>query len=133
MPKKTGYILFSFMLLLATGAGAFHRQHYSDTAIIQYGVASYYADKFEGRKTANGEIFSQQKMTAAHNTLPLGTLIEVTNLRNNRNVYVKINDRLHAKNKRLVDLTKAAARKLHFLNAGITRVKIRVLDKADMQ
>jgi rare lipoprotein A len=133
MPKKNGYILFSLVMLLATSAGALHRQLYSDTAIIQYGVASYYADKFEGRKTASGEIFSQQKMTAAHNTLPLGTLIEVTNLRNNRSVYVKINDRLHAKNKRLVDLTKAAASKLHFMNAGITRVRIRVLDKADMQ
>jgi rare lipoprotein A len=118
-------------LLLVQRAGALPRQQ--DTAIIQYGVASYYADKFEGRKTANGDIFSQHKMTAAHNTLPLGTIIEVTNLRNDRTVYVKINDRLHHRNKRLVDLSKAAAKKLHFINAGITRVRIRVVDKADMQ
>ena len=131
MMIKAGHTLVILVLLLVQRAGALPRQQ--DTAIIQYGVASYYADKFEGRKTANGDIFSQHKMTAAHNTLPLGTMIEVTNLRNDRTVYVKINDRLHHRNKRLVDLSKAAAKKLHFINAGITRVRIRVVDKADMQ
>ena len=62
-----------------------------------YGTASYYANKFEGRLTANGEIFSQQKMTAACNVLPLGTWIKVTNLYNGRSVIVKVNDRLHYK------------------------------------
>lgn len=128
---KAGHTLVILVLLLVQRAGALPRQQ--DTAIIQYGVASYYADKFEGRRTANGDIFSQHKMTAAHNTLPLGTMIEVTNLRNDRKVYVKINDRLHHRNKRLVDLSKAAAKKLHFTNAGITRVRIRVVVKADMQ
>jgi rare lipoprotein A len=133
MLSKTAYFHIFIALFLVQRAGAVHRAYNTDTSIIQYGVASYYADKFEGRITASGEIFSQLKMTAAHNTLPLGTIIEVTNLRNNRTVYVKINDRLHAKNKRLIDLTKAAARKLHYINAGLTRVRIRVLDKADMQ
>src|SRR5678810_479140 len=71
-----------------------------------YGTASYYANKFEGRLTANGEVFSQQKMTAACNVLPLGTWVKVTNLYNGRTVIVKVNDRLHYKNKRLVDLSK---------------------------
>ncbi|MFN5134424.1 MAG: septal ring lytic transglycosylase RlpA family protein [Chitinophagaceae bacterium] len=96
---------------------------------VQYGIASFYSNKFNGRKTANGEIFSQQKFTAAHNSLPLGTYVRVTNLRNKRTVIVKINDRLHARNKRLIDLTKAAAQKLGFIKSGLVRVKIEVLGK----
>jgi rare lipoprotein A len=133
MLSKTAYLHIFIALFMVKHAGAVHGVYKTDTSIIQYGVASYYSDKFEGRKTASGEIFSQHKMTAAHNTLPLGTMIEVTNLRNNRTVYVKINDRLHAKNKRIIDLTKAAARKLHYINAGLTRVRIRVIDRASMQ
>jgi rare lipoprotein A len=94
-----------------------------------YGQASFYSNKFEGRRTANGEIYSQKKMTAACNSLPLGTWIEVTNLRNNRSVIVKTNDRLHPKMKRVVDLTLAAARKLDFVSSGLTRVKVVVLKK----
>lgn len=96
---------------------------------VQYGIASYYSNKFNGRKTANGEIFSQQKLTAAHNTLPLGTYVRVTNLRNRRSVIVRINDRLNARNKRLIDLSRAAASKLGYIKSGLTRVKIEVLGK----
>jgi rare lipoprotein A len=98
-------------------------------AKVQYGIASFYSNKFNGRKTANGEIFSQQKLTAAHNTLPLGTWVRVTNLRNKKTVIVKINDRLNAKNKRLIDLTKLAAQKLGFVKSGLTRVKVEILGK----
>ncbi len=100
-----------------------------DKLAILYGTASFYANKFVGRQTANGEIFSQEKMTAACNVLPLGTWIKVTNLRNKRSIIVKINDRLHAKTKRLVDLTRSAARKLGFIHSGIIRVKVEVLGK----
>ncbi|MEJ8840820.1 septal ring lytic transglycosylase RlpA family protein [Lacibacter sp. H375] len=96
---------------------------------IQYGLASFYSNKFNGRKTANGEIFSNQKLTAAHNTLPLGTYVRVTNLRNKRSVVVKINDRLHHKNKRIIDLSRLAATKLGFIKSGLTRVKVEVLGK----
>jgi rare lipoprotein A len=96
---------------------------------IQYGVASFYSDKFNGRKTSNGEIFSQKKLTAAHNSLPLGTYVRVTNLRNKRTVIVKINDRLHHRNKRVIDLSRAAATKLGYIKSGLTRVKIEVLGK----
>ncbi|MEJ8816369.1 septal ring lytic transglycosylase RlpA family protein [Lacibacter sp. H407] len=98
-------------------------------AKIQYGMASFYSNKFNGRKTANGEIFSNQKLTAAHNTLPLGTYVRVTNLRNGRTVTVKINDRLHHRNKRIIDLSRAGATKLGFIKSGLTRVKIEVLGK----
>jgi rare lipoprotein A len=94
-----------------------------------YGQASFYSNKFEGRKTANGEIYSQKKFTAACNSLPLGTWIEVTNLRNNKTVIVKTNDRLHPSMKRVVDLTLAAAKKLDFVSSGLTRVKVVVLNK----
>ncbi len=94
-----------------------------------YGQASFYSNKFDGRQTANGEIFRQKKFTAACNSLPMGTWIEVTNLRNGKVVVVKINDRLHPKMKRLVDLTRAGAESLGFISAGLTRVKVTVLKK----
>jgi rare lipoprotein A len=94
-----------------------------------YGTASYYANKFEGRLTANGEVFSQQKMTAACNVLPLGMWIKVTNLYNGRSVIVKINDRLYYKNKRLVDLSKTAAKKMGYTGGGLTKVKVEPLGK----
>ena len=96
---------------------------------VLYGLASFYANKFEGKKTANGEIFSQKKLTCACNVLPLGTWIRVTNLRNGRTVVVKTNDRLHPRMKRIVDLSKAAAVKLGYVGAGLTRVKVEVLGK----
>ena len=94
-----------------------------------YGQASFYANKFHGRKTASGEIFSQAKFTCACNILPLGTWIKVTNLRNGRSAVVKINDRIHPKMKRIVDLSKSGAQKLGYVGKGLTRVKIELIDK----
>ena len=96
---------------------------------ILYGTASFYSNTFHGKKTASGEIFSQQKLTAACNVLPLGTWVKVTNLRNGNSVTVKINDRLHAKMTRVVDLSRAAAVKLNYIKSGLTRVKVEVLGK----
>lgn len=96
---------------------------------IYYGTASFYADKFEGRKTASGDIFSQSKMTAACNVLPLGTWIRVTNLRNGKSVVVRVNDRLHPRMTRLVDMSKTAARQLGYIKSGLTRVKVEVFGK----
>jgi rare lipoprotein A len=105
-----------------------HKKSSKSTKIL-YGTASYYSNKFEGRKTANGEIYSQKKLTAACNVLPLGTWVKVTNLKNGKTVVVKTNDRLHPRMKRIVDLTRAAAQKLEFIASGITRVKVEVLGK----
>ena len=96
---------------------------------ILYGTASFYSNSFQGKKTANGETYDQKKMTAACNVLPLGTWIRVTNLSNKKSVLVKTNDRLHTKMKRIVDLSRAAATKLGYINAGLTRVKVEVLGK----
>jgi len=87
------------------------------------GVASYYHDKFEGRKTATGEIFDNDNFTAASNFFKLGTFVKVTNLQNGKIVYVKINDRMGHPS-RVIDLTENAARKLKFVNRGTTKVKI---------
>ena len=70
-------------------------------------------------------------MTCAHNTLPLGTWIRVTNLRNKRTVIVRVTDRLHPRNPRLVDLSKKAAKKLNYVGYGLTKVKVEVLSKND--
>lgn len=94
-----------------------------------YGIASFYADKFNGRPTANGEIYDSNKLTAACNVLPLGTWIRVTNLRNNKSVIVKTNDRLHPRMKRLVDLSRSAAEKLGYIRRGLTQVKVEVIEK----
>lgn len=97
--------------------------------VIKYGIASFYAKKFNGRQTANGNTFSSLKYTAACNILPLGTWVKVTNLKNDLSVIVYINDRLHPKNKRLIDLSKTAAGQLDFIGRGITKVKVEVLGK----
>lgn len=88
------------------------------------GHASYYASKFDGRKTANGEIFSNKKLTAAHLTLPFGTLVRVTNLKNNRSVVVRINDRGPYIKSRIIDLSRAAADSLDIIHAGWAMVKV---------
>ena len=91
------------------------------------GVASYYHDKFHGRITSSGDVFDQNKLTAAHNSLPLGTRLLVTNLKNNRSVVVKVNDRMNKSNNRLIDLSKKAAKELGFIRTGLTKVKIEIL------
>jgi rare lipoprotein A len=93
--------------------------------ITQSGKASYYADKFQGRKTASGETFRQGKLTAAHRTLPFGTKVKVTNLNNGKSVKVRINDRGPFVDGRIIDLSKKAARRIGMVNAGVANVKIK--------
>ncbi len=96
----------------------------ADRSCKQTGQASYYADKFNGRKTANGEIFDQDKLTAAHKTLPFGTIVKVTNLTNNKTVIVRINDRGPFVGGRIIDLSFAAAKKIDLINAGVVKVTV---------
>jgi rare lipoprotein A len=93
----------------------------------QSGTASYYAKKFEGRKCSSGERFRHDSLTAAHKTLPFGTRVKVTNIKNDSVVIVKINDRLPKKSKRVIDLTRRAAKQLNFIRVGLTKVKIEVI------
>lgn len=96
---------------------------------VQYGMASWYGGRDQGRLMACGEPFDEHEMVAAHRTLPLGTNVRVTNLRNGRSVVVKIKDRGPGVSGRVIDVSKAAARKLHFVGRGLTPVKIRVLSE----
>lgn len=97
--------------------------------IIDIGKASYYADKFIGRTTANGERFNQKKRTAAHKTLPFGTKVKVTNLANGKKVKVRINDRGPYIQGRIIDLSKKAARRLDMIQAGVVDVSIKYKKK----
>ena len=91
------------------------------------GVASFYHDKFVGRKTATGEVFKNDKFTAACNKLKLGSYVKVTNLSNGNIVYVRINDRMAATNNRLIDLARIAAEDLGFKENGIAKVKVEIV------
>lgn len=88
------------------------------------GIASYYAKKFQGRKTTSGERYHPEMMTAAHQSLPLGTKVLVRNLANDKEVTVVVNDRCRKKSTPFIDLSRAAARKLGFLGAGKASVAI---------
>jgi rare lipoprotein A len=101
-----------------------------DSAI---GYASYYSDRFIGKRTANGEVFSQKKLTCAHNTLPLGTIVRVSELKTGKYVDVRVNDRLHRHNPRLVDLSKAAAAQIGFVKKGIIKVSVVVLKDENVE
>lgn len=90
----------------------------------QEGTASWYGPGFHGKKTASGEIFDQNELTAAHKRLPLGTKIRVTNLENGKSVVVKINDRGPFHSNRVLDLSQAAAQKIGLLHSGVTNVSI---------
>ena len=120
------------MLLVSFNGGA------QDSSIVKVtvynthsahiGIASFYAKKFNGRKTSSGEIFNNDKLTAAHKNLKLGTYVKVRNLKNDSSVIVKINDRLPQRSKRSIDLSYKAAEKLNFIKNGLTKVEISVLD-----
>ncbi|AHC73738.1 rare lipoprotein A [Candidatus Endolissoclinum faulkneri L5] len=93
----------------------------------EVGIASWYGPGFNGRKTANGEVFDDNKLTAAHRTLPMPTLIRVTNLRNRRSIIVRINDRGPFIRGRIIDLSRRSAQLLGFVNKGTAPVRLEVV------
>ena len=96
----------------------------------QIGIGSWYGPNFHGRATANGEIFDQNLMTAAHTTLPIPSIAEVTNLENGRSIIVRINDRGPFVDDRIIDLSRAAATELDYIGRGLARVRVRYLGPA---
>jgi rare lipoprotein A len=96
----------------------------SGKLVKQSGKASYYGNEFDGRKTANGEIFRQSKLTAAHRTLPFGTMVTVKNLANGRTVTVRITDRGPFAAGRIIDLSRAAAQAIDMIKQGVVAVEI---------
>ncbi len=97
---------------------------------VQEGLAAFYGTRLNGRKTASGEKYDQNAMSAAHKTLPFGTRVRVTNTRNGRSVEVRINDRGPTQPNRIIDLSRAAATKLGMLRAGNVPVRLEVLNVA---
>jgi rare lipoprotein A len=95
--------------------------------ICEKGFASFYSNKFEGRRCSSGEVFRQQGLTAAHRHLRFGTRVKVINLKNDSSVIVTINDRMPLRGRCDIDLTLRAAKQLNFVRQGIARVRIEVL------
>jgi rare lipoprotein A len=95
--------------------------------LAETGLASFYHVVFHGRRTASGEAFNRHALTAAHKNLPFGTLVRVINLRNERSVIVRVNDRGPLHKNRVIDVTPRAARQVGFLAYGLTRVKLEVM------
>lgn len=102
------------------------------TQAEEFGIASYYADEFHGRKTASGELYDKGKMTCAHKSLPFGTVIRVTRLDNKKSITVRVNDRGPFIKGRIVDVSRVAADKLDIIRAGHAEVKIEVINSADL-
>jgi rare lipoprotein A len=95
-----------------------------DGEAAENGLASYYADRLQGRRTASGERYDREDLTAAHRLLPFGAVVQVTNLENGRSVRVRINDRGPYVRGRLIDLSYAAARQLDMLRRGVVKVRV---------
>ncbi len=100
----------------------------SPKRFVQYGYASYYGKAYHNKRTASGEIFDMNKLTAAHRSLPFFTKVKVTNLENGKSVIVYINDRGPFVKNRIIDLSYAAAKKLDMLAEGVVKVKIEVVN-----
>lgn len=98
----------------------------------EVGIASWYGPQFNGKPTANGEIFDMNGLSAAHKTLPLPSLVEVTNLDNGRSMQLRVNDRGPFVDDRIIDLSRAAAEELGVLRPGLARVRVRYVGRADI-
>lgn len=106
------------------GEGFARNAHEVPSRYLETGLASWYGAAHQGRRTASGEIFDRNGVTAAHRTLPLGSLVRVTSLANGRSVVVRINDRGPYKNKRAIDLSERAAERIGLKKAGVSKVRI---------
>lgn len=122
MKQFTKFLTFSLALLLSFSLSA-----------EEYGLASYYSDDFQGRKTASGEKYQKDKLTAAHKSLPFGTVIKITRLDNNKSVRVRVNDRGPYIKGRIVDVSRKAAESLGLIRDGKAKVKVEVVGKGKVQ
>ncbi len=116
------YFLLAALIVLSACSSQ-RTQHSADIS----GQASWYGAQHHGKKTASGERFNQNALTAAHRTLPFGSKVKVTNTRNNKSVTVRINDRGPYSKGRVIDLSRAAANKIDMINSGVTPVQLQVL------
>ena len=123
-------ILFLTVLFASLVVGCSSTTDKADSSTTGYeeaGKASYYASKFQGRKTASGEPYDQSKLTAAHRKLPFGTTVKVTNLQNGRSVTVRVNDRGPYIKGRIIDLSSSAFNRIANLKKGIIEVRLEIV------
>ncbi|MCG9707476.1 MULTISPECIES: septal ring lytic transglycosylase RlpA family protein [unclassified Pseudoalteromonas] len=118
-------ILFALLSLIITGCSSAPSV---SKGVIEKGKASYYADKYHGRTTASGEVFNQQALSAAHQTLGFGSRVKVTNISNNKSVIVTINDRGPFIRGRIIDLSKKAFSQIASVKQGVIDVTVERLD-----
>jgi rare lipoprotein A len=126
------FLLPLTLCLLVVGCASPARRHfdaadYSLGSVYQRGMASWYGGDFDGNRTASGERYNQNDFTAAHKTLPFGTVVRVVNLRNYRSVIVEITDRGPFVKGRVIDVSRAAARELQLIGPGTAPVEIQIL------
>lgn len=126
LPKKEGYYKVGKPYKVA-GKWYYPRK---DVKYNKTGMASWYGDDFHGRKTANGEVFDMHAFTGAHKTLPLPSLVKVTNLSNGKAIIVRVNDRGPYHGGRLIDMSRAAADALGYRNKGLTKVRVEYFGEA---
>jgi len=117
------YILLLMIFVISCGS----RNSSRGTSGYKFTSVSYYADKFDGNKTASGETYRHSKMTGAHKSLSFGTRVEIVNVENDRSVIITVNDRGPLKPAREFDLSQGAFKKISNLNAGIAKVKYRIV------
>lgn len=120
--QKAALLIASFFMVVGMSASKPYNAE---------GKASFYANKFHGRLTSNGEIFNQDSLTCAHRTLPFGTYLKVTNKQNGRAVIVRVNDRGPFIEGRIVDLSRAAAKQLDMVDKGVVRVDVAQVNNPD--
>ncbi|MFN3562169.1 MAG: septal ring lytic transglycosylase RlpA family protein [Chloroherpetonaceae bacterium] len=110
--------------------GGSYESPLSSSSNAKEGMATYYANEFHGKKTASGEIYDKNKLTAASVDLPFGTTVRVTNLDNRKSVVVRINDRMPKNSKgRIIDLSLAGAKAIEMVQSGVVRVRVEVLNQ----
>ncbi len=126
--RHAALCIATLLLLSLTGGPAFayadHLQSQEGEQWAQIGKASYYSSRLHGRRTASGEPYDETALTAAHPTLPFGTLVKVTNLYNDRSVVLRINDRGPFVGHRIIDVSQVAAEQLGMIRAGSVRVRV---------
>lgn len=123
MKHYTALLTLGLIVAMAIGFSFTHPA--ADHASV--GIATYYSDVFHGKKTASGEVYEKEKLTAAHRTLPIGTRIKVSRLDNGRAVVVRINDRGPFVKNRIIDLSYAAAKKIGLVGTGVAKVKLEII------